>query len=353
MKPYTAGDGSTLPKELFNEDWYERQEFVRSLDDLESLRAVLLHEPDWAVRASAFSGIDRIMRARPWSSYDSTDAEEDDSVTAESLNKLVRFSALHDPDWRVRLLAVLRSHYDEDEATLRAAAACDECEAVRRAAVDIVRELIREHGESEPDDKWRQKNDKDEEHLIYADEKLLPVVADRHRFFVDFDSVCLRSASGQELLRFYPEFEANRSTALTGQCWLDLRDMILQAEKTKRALKLTDTLSFGGRSYSAYYFRITPLRKGMTEFCFLECSSGCHESRKRDCGLRDEWEFDADALMNKCDGFYKQCRIVLPYAELHTAALDAVVRNEAALISLEREHISRWEDEEIADGTRQ
>ena len=62
---------------------------------------------------------------------------------------------------------------------------------------------------------------------------------------------------------------------------------------------------------------------------------------------------DPGALFENCGGVpRKNFCLVLPYAELSAAARDAVVRNENALLFLETELVSRWEEEEADAGIR-
>lgn len=336
MEQYTAADGSALPDELFDEYWRWRQEFVCSSTDIETLRAVLKHEPDWGVRASAFCSIDKCK-------VPSSD--------------IIRLSALRDPHWRVRLLATLRLIDEDDAETLCTIATDDENEIVRRAAAGIIRALLREERESVSSDELLQGGYQNYEcRAVYSVEVFLPTETEGHRFYVDYDSISFRSPDGQKLICFYPKHEGHSSIWLTGNCWLDLRDMIFAAGKQKRTLKLTEQLSIAEKYYSTYYFQIKPMKprkKQLTELHFIECSSACHTDRKKGCRLREGWATDPDALMDKCDGFFKQCQLVLPYDELCAAARDAVVRNETALISLESEYIARWEEEEIEAGTRE
>lgn len=339
MEPYTTADGSTLPKELFSDDWEERKTAAWRQRDLASLRAVLDHDPDWTVRASAFSGIDYAKNALWGAWLANRDCSHDEAMARlKPYDELIERSALCDPSWRIRLLAALRSYYADDEL-LVAIAINDESEIVRRAAADIIRERLRDERKFQPK----------VERPIFAAEEFLPAEVKRYRFFVDDEGIQFRSPDGEEAFSFYPEVDACRNSDLSGNSWLALREAILEAKDEERKLLLEDVPTWG-RGYSHYYFQIKPAGKGTTELLFLECPSGC--DMRGSCPWK-EWEVNPGALFDNCiRGLQKFC-LVLPYTDLSTAARDAVVRNERALLYLEEEHISRWEEEEIEMGTRE
>lgn len=339
MEPYTAGDGSTLPQELFSDDWETRKTAARRQEDLATLRAVLDHDPDWIVRASAFRGIDYAKNAL-WGTWlaNRTCSHDVAMMRLEPYDELIERSALRDPSWRIRLLATLRSYYADDE-TLVAIAINDESEIVRRAAADIIRERLR----------YERKFQPKVERPIFAAEEFLPAEVKRYRFFVDDEGIQFRSPDGEEAFSFYPEFEACRDSDITGSDWLDLREAILEAKDDERKLLLEDVPTWG-RGFCHYYFHIKPVGKGMTELRFLECPSGC--DMRGSCPWK-EWEANPGALFDYCIRCLQKFRLVLPYADLSAAARDAVVRNERALLLLEAEHVSRWEEEEVDAGIRE
>ena len=340
MERYTTEDGSALPDELFSDDWETRRTAALHQRDLATLRAVLEHEPDWAVRVSAMKGVDFEKNAiwSAWRANQSTCSHDEAIARIKPYYTLIERCALRDPSWRIRLLATLRSYYADDEL-LVAIAINDESEIVRRAAADIIRERLRYEREFQPK----------EERPIFAAEEFLPVEVKRYRFYVDSEKIELRTPDGEEAFGFYPEFEACWNPSLTGGDWLELREAILEAKEEERTLLLEDVPTWG-RGYCHYYFRIRPTGKGMTELRFLECPSGCDIPG---CPLPEEWEANPGALLDNCGRCLKRFCLVLPYAELSTAARDAVVRNENALLSLEDECVSRWEDEEIDAGIRE
>ena len=339
MERYTAADGSALPDELFSGDWEERKIAAWRQRDFAALGAVLEHEPDWIVRASAFSGIDYAKNAiwGDWLKNQSACSHDAAMARLEPYDELIQRAALHDPIWRIRLLATLRSYCANDEA-LVAIAVGDESEIVRRAAADIIRERLREERKFNPN----------EERPIFAAEEFLPAEVKRYRFYVDDEKIQFRTPDGEEAFGFYPEFEASCNPNLTGGDWLELREAILEAKEEERTLLLEDVPTWG-RGFSHYYFQIKPTGKGSTELRFLECPSGCG---MLGCRLREEWEANPGALFENCGGCLERFRLVLPYAELSAAARDAVVRNENALLFLETELVSRWEEEEADAGIR-
>ena len=341
MERYTTEDGSALPDELFDEDWRCRRNFVLwSVKDIETLRAVLEHEPDWVVRVSAMQGVDFEKNAiwSAWRANQSTCSHDEAIARMKPYYELIERCALRDPSWRVRLLATLRS-YSADDETLVAIAINDESEIVRRAAADSIRERLREERKSNPNEK----------RPIFAVEEFLPAEVKRYRFYVDSEKIEFRMPDGETAFDIRPEIEAYSFSYRTGGDWLELRKAILEAKEEMRTLLQKD-VPLLGRGYSHYYFQIKPMGKGMTELRFLECPSGCETDDR--CS-RKEWEANPGAFFDNCGGCLMKYRLVLPYSELSAAARDAVVRNEDALLSLEDECVSRWEDEEIDAGIRE
>lgn len=339
MERYTTEDGSALPDELFSDDWETRRTAAREQKDRAVLRAVLEHEPDWIVRAEALSGIDYAKNAI-WGTWlaDRTHSRDTAIARLESYDELIERSALRDPSWRIRLLATLRS-YNADDETLVAIAMNDESEIVRRAAADSIRERLR----------YAREYRLSEDRPIFAVEEFLPAEGKRYRFYVDAEKIEFRTPDGDEAFSFCPECEACCDPATTGGDWLELLEAILEAKEEERTLLLEDVPTWG-RGFYNYYFQIRPAGKGTTEFRFLSCPSGCNIP---DCHLPEEWKADPSALFDNCGGCREKFRMVLPYADLCAAARNAVVRNENALLFLETQHVSRWEEEEVDAGIRE
>jgi len=166
---------------------------------------------------------------------------------------------------------------------------------------------------------------------------------------VDDERIEFRTPDGETAFDIRPQIETYSFSSLTSGDWLQLREAILGAKEEMRTLLQKDE-PLAGRAYSHYYFQIKPMGNGMTELRFLECPSGC---KANDHCSRKEWEANPGAFFDNCGGGVNKYRIVLPYSELSAAARDAVVRNEDALLSLEDECVSRWEEEEIDAGMRE
>jgi len=312
VKPYSSGNGSALPEDLFSEDWFTRRDCVNGLEDESVLRAVLANDPDWCVRAEAF----RIVRPN---------------------EEILKNVALNDPDWRLRLLAAQRLYEAEDDILVNIALN-DVNEQVRSTAVSILCEKMRQNSEY----------NKPNSALLDKMQEFLPKQEKRYRFLVDFDRIIFSPPEWNKNFCIMPTFEGCHSSGMTGGDWYDIFRAIRAAKTNTQYVEMADVPTWG-RGFSVYYLRIKPMNGDKTEVIFLDCSGGSTQLEK---ALRENRKNDFDALIDRGVVCYRRCRAVLPYQELCEAAVQAVLFNHDAIDYVQRDFTRDWEMEEVHAGIR-
>ena len=312
MKSYTSENGYVLLKELFSKDRDTCREYVGDLTDESILRDVLATDPDWSVRVETL----RLV---------------------QSNEEILKSVALNDPDWRVRLLAT-KWLFRADGSALLSIANQDENEEVRSTAAAIIHERLRQS-------KFRNDPEYALPHKMLDH---LPKEEKRHRFLVEFDEILLYTPEGEAAFSIRPTIETYSFPSLTASFWYDISKAILASKENEQYVRIED-VPLAGRAYSTCYIRIKPLSGNEAEIVFIECASGCP---RHGCTLRKKWETDPDALIDGCADYYGQYRVILPYAELRKAAVDAVLFNEHALNDFQNDFTCQWETEERDAGIR-
>ena len=154
----------------------------------------------------------------------------------EPYDELIQRAALHDPIWRIRLLATLRSYCANDEA-LVAIAVGDESEIVRRAAADYYPRTAA--GGTQVQSLKRRTADLCRGGVFTGRSKAVPL------FMWTMRKSSSARRTGKRRSASIRKFEASCNPNLTGGDWLELREAILEAKEEERTLLLEDVPTWG------------------------------------------------------------------------------------------------------------